>query len=305
MTRSWTIDSPAHHEFGGPDDPVTHVSATLVSGRVDVVTHGGVGTAHCEVHDLDGPPVSATYESGRFRLDGHKDGQGQLFGAVKELVLGSGRRSARVTLTVPAGTRVTLNTVGADVLVAGVRGDVTVNTVSGRVRLSDVDGVVDVKTVSGEVEAHAPTGQLRVKTVSGGITVDEGRPRTVKVATVSGTTALDLRGGSSLVTINAGASDVTLRLPRGCGYDVTATSGSGHVVVDGHTLSGGSSGEKGGHRSEGDRSFAVKARTASGDIVVLRADAPDTSGASIQDVTPSQRRDRPHGSDGPGLWEGP
>lgn len=290
MTRTWTIDSPARHDVGGPDEPVTDVTATLVSGRIDVVSRADSDTLHCEVHDVAGLPITASFESGRFRLDGHKDGQGQLFGAVKDLVMGSGRRSARVTLSVPPGVGVTLNTVGADVLVAGVGGDVSITTVSGRVRLGEVGGRVDVKTVSGQVEAQAPTGELRARTVSGDITVEDGRPRAVKVATVSGAILLDLRGRSTLVTVNAGTSDVTLRLPRGCGYDVTATSGSGHVVVDGHTLSGGAAGEKGGHRSEGDRAIAVKARTASGNIVVLRADGAAPS--DVQDVRPSERAGR-------------
>lgn len=289
MDQTWSIDSPTSREVGGPQEPVTHVTVTVVGGRVDVVGRPEPGPVHLEVHDVAGPPLTGTLSAGRFRLDGHKDSQGQVFGVLKDLVLGGRAPTARITLTVPRGTRVSVTSAGADVLVAGVAADVSVTTVSGLVRLLEVDGRADVKTVSGEIESHSPNGELRAKTVSGDITVGGGNPRAVRISSMSGATVIDLHHSPALITTNSVSGDVTVRLPHGRGYDVTASSSSGHVVVDGQTLSSGPNAEKGGHRSEGDRGIAVKSRTMSGNVVVLRGEDLAQTRSSLQDVRPSDR----------------
>lgn len=299
VDRTWEIDEPKASEIGGVGEPLKAVAVTLVSGRLDIVSHGGQGSARYEVHEVAGRPLAASFAGGTLRLEQHKDPRGQLLETLKGFLGGNRHVTARITLTVPTGTRVQVNTVSADVLVGGVGGDVTVNTVSGALSLTRLSGRIDAKTVSSNVDAGQLSGELKSKTVSGRLTVDDSTLRSAKIATVSGAVLLDLRGGSSLVTVNGVSSDVTVRIPAGAGYDVSATSTSGHVVVDGQTLSGGTSGEKGGHRSEGDRHFAMKARTVSGNIVVLRGEPTSTGTVfgsdagylegDVQDVRPSQR----------------
>ena len=313
MRRTWEIAGASSEVVGGAGEPVRSVALTLVAGRVDVVAQPGTDSARYEVHDVTGLPLVASWDDGQLRLEHHKELQGHLLDVVKGFLTSTRPLSATITLTVPAGARVTVNTVNASVFVAGVEGDVSINTVSGATSLSRLAGRVDVKTVSSGIEASGLRGELKSKTVSGRLTVDDSPLRSAKIATVSGAVLLDLSGASCLVTANGVSGDVTVRLPSGSGFDVTGASTSGHVVVDGHTLSGGSTGEKGGHRSEGDRTFAIKARTVSGNVVVLRDTPlgawPEAPGAGtrplrdgdgddagthdadgVQDVRPSDRR---------------
>ena len=285
MARTWQIDRPVVQELGGVGEPVTAVHVVLFGGRIDVVAHPGRGSVRLDVQDVLGRPLGVSLSDGALRVEQHKEPGSPLLDLLKGLFT-TGSSSARVTLTVPAGAKVSVSTVSADVLVGAVQGDVSINTVSGAVSLSRLAGRVDVKTVSSAVDAAGLSGELKSKSVSGHLTVDESALRSAKLATVSGPLVLDLVGTAGLVTANAVSADITIRIPDGAGYDVTAASQSGHVVVDGQTLSGGAEAEKGGHRFEGDRSFAVKARTASGNIVVLREDGirvgtlgADTSGA--------------------------
>lgn len=290
MGRTWQIDRPAVEEVGGAGEPVRAVHVVLLGGRVDVVAHAGRGSVRLDVQEVLGRPLGVSLSDGTLRVEQHKE-PGLPFLEMVKGFFAAGASSTRLTLTVPAGAKVSVTTVSADALVGGVTGDVTVNTVSGAVSLSRLTGRVDVRTVSSPVDAACLGGELRSKSVSGRLTVDESALRSAKLATVSGPLILDLVGSTGLVTANAVSGDVTIRIPDGAGYDVTAASQSGHVVVDGHTLSGGAEAEKGGHRFEGDRTFAIKARTVSGNVVVLRggSDRPDAVPESADPAGPLPR----------------
>ena len=194
MTRTWPIDAPSCQEVGDPGERIHSVSVTLVGGRLDVVAHEGARGIRYDVHEVTGRPLTAMYDSGSFRLEQHRDPQGRWWETVKGLASGSRDVVAAVTLTVPPGTRVTVHTVSAEVLVGGVGGAVTVNTVSGPVGLARLAGRVDVRTVGGDVRAAGLTGELRTKTVSGRVTVDGSALRAARLGTVSG--AVDLLLGS-------------------------------------------------------------------------------------------------------------
>lgn len=303
MNGTWQIDRPQTQEYGATSGPVHTVTVGLVSGRLDVVAQPGRASVRCDVQDVQGRPLSVSSTGGALRIEHHKDSNGQLFDMVKSF-LATGRSSkVRLTLTVPAGTKVSVNTVAADVLVGGVDGEVSINTVSGSVSLSRLGGRVDVKTVSGAVDASGLRGELKSKSVSGRVTVDGSALRSAKLGTVSGPVLLDLAGNAGLITASGMSGDITVRIPAGSGYDVTAGSQSGHVVVDGETLSGGSGSDKGGHRAEGDRAFAMKLRSVSGNVVVLcDGDERDEQAASpfvvagegsgdVQDVRPAHPAD--------------
>lgn len=268
------IDSPVVREFDNPKS----VSVTLLGGGVDIVAAPGTTTARLEVRELTGPPLTVTWSDRALKIEQMRDSEGQVWGLLKSL-LGGGvgeRPRARLTLTLPDDTAVSVKTVSADVLSGGSHGNVSVYTVSGGVTLDRPTGAVDVATVSGDVECASPSGELKVKTVSGGVTVQDAVLRTTRLNSVSGRMILDLRHGPTLVTANTVSGELSIRLPAGSGFDATVGSASGHVVVDGEPLI--EDGKRGGHRYTGDRSVAIKARTVSGDLVVLRRDA-GTAGA--------------------------
>lgn len=302
MGQSWEVTGPDRRDIGSSSDPIRSVSITLVGGSVDVVSHASGDVMHYEVGEVEGPALHVSTERGTVAISQVRQPGAALTDTLKSF-LTTHRRRVRMSVSVPEGTKVTVNTVGADVLVGGLTGPVGVNTVSGAVRLTELSGRTDVKTASGAIDGSALRGELLTKTVSGATTLEATRLRSAKLATVEGPILLDLVSPSCLVTANTVSSDVTLRIPAGAGYDVTASSASGHVVVDGHTLSGGPDREKGGHRGEGDRSVAAKVRSVSGNIVVLREDAGarpvvDAGLGEVQDEIRS-RPDTHLGPDGP------
>lgn len=306
------IESPTTRDFERPKS----VTVTVVSGSVDVIASPHTRQATLEVHELTGPPLATSWTGGALKLEQLKDADGQVWGALKSFLGGAGeshnRPRVRLTLSVPDDTSVSVRTVSADVLSGGSHGPVTVYTVSGDVTLDHPTGRIDVTTVSGDVDCASPSGELKAKTVSGDITVRDAVLRSARVNSVSGRTILDLRHGPALVTANSVSGEVSVRMPADSGYDASVASTSGHVVVDGEPLL--EDGKRGGHRYAGDRSVAVKARTVTGDLVVLRragdhtgpATGPvigDTWGApsDIQDDVPGQDR---RGSGGPDAGTG-
>lgn len=290
------IDHPHQQSFGGADQAVGSVSVVIPAGSIDVVTHADPHCAHLSVHEVAGAPISVTFEAGVLKVEQFKDADGQVWGALKGFLGGTfgaafGASTAnllgRVTLTVPTSVKVSVKSVTADVLVGGVEAGVGVHTVSGAITLDRLTGNVDVNTVSGDAEAASCTGELKVKTVAGRVTVQDSALRSCKLNSVSGSAAIDLSTGPSLITANAVSGDLTIRMPAHTGYDATVASTSGHVVVDGHNL-GSQDGKRGGRSHEGDRSVAIKARTVSGNIVVLRTgdDEPTGTGPVVAEPHP-------------------
>jgi tripartite-type tricarboxylate transporter receptor subunit TctC len=62
-----------------------------------------------------------------------------------------------------------------------------------------------------------------------------------------------------------------VRIPPGGGFDVTARTASGQVVIDGRKVTIPGSNRPGGQMSDGDKALGVKAHSVSGNVVVLRA----------------------------------
>lgn len=301
------IDQPRHETFGDADQQVVSVSVVVPAGSIDVVTHADPSSARLDVHEVAGAPIAVTFEAGVLKVEQFKDADGQVWGALKGFLGGTfgaafGASAAnllgRVTLTVPTSVKVAVKTVTADVLVGGVAGDVGVHSVSGAVTLDRLTGNVDANTVSGDAEAASCTGELKVRTVAGRITVQDSTLRSCKLNSVSGSAVIDLRTGPSLITANAVSGDLTIRMPAHMGYDATVASTSGHVVVDGQNLRS-ENGKRGGHSHEGDRCVAIKARTVSGNVVILRDGEQEPTGHGhivaephpgmhdVQDVRPS------------------
>ncbi|GAB47053.1 DUF4097 family beta strand repeat-containing protein [Mobilicoccus pelagius] len=299
------VSTPAVRDFARPRS----VTVTIVGGSVDVIAAPLTEDARLEVPELSGPPLTVTWTDGALKIEQVRGSDGQLWSGLKAMLSGlgsgSGTARARLTLTVPDEAAVSVRTVGADVLVGGTQ-SATVYTATGSVALDRPTGCADVTTASGSVDAASPSGELRVKTVSGDITVQDAVLRSTRLNTVSGRALLDLRHGPSLVTANSVSGEVCVRLPAGSGYDATVASSTGHVVVAGEPLV--EDGNRGGHRYGGDRSVVIKARTMTGDLLVLHRDArlgttPGPGGPVIGDPTPGtsgiQDDVRPGGSTWP------
>lgn len=283
--HSWTTTSNTTRTID--DGQARSVTVNIVGGRINVVAGTPGSTAvELQISDVRGQAVSVGDDGGALRIEQYKAPGGDLVQSVKAWFTTRAPITSNITLTVPPATQVLVRTLSAPVVVSGLTGRVGINTATGPVTLSSLPGTVDVKTASGDVTASGFTGELKAKTVSGRLTVIDSTPKSVRGNSVTGATMLDLRSGT-LVTANSVSGDITLRAPSGQGYDITAQSASGHVVADGMTLTGGEDGSRGGHRHEGDRSLAVKARSVSGNIVLVRGDSagPVLTGMNTDSVT--------------------
>jgi hypothetical protein len=270
MTQEWQIDGPKVLDIGGEFETVKKLKLGLVSGRADIVTHDDSPTARVEVHEVDGQPLLVTWDGSTLQISHVKDKNGNLWESVKALGQDKGRRSARVSISVPATTDISASTVSAETLITGVRARVKASTVTGAITLDDITGNVDANTVSGDIECHALSGDFKGNTVSGELTVQASRLGQINLNTVSADVTLDLTDGRAQIQSYSVSGDVTVRIPRGGGFDVAARTAAGQVVIDGQSMHGNAQHQRGGMLSEGDKALVVKANSVSGNVVVLR-----------------------------------
>lgn len=271
MSEQWLVDGPRVIDVGGEGERVRSLVVALVGGHVDVVTHDDSPTARVEVSQVDGLPVRVSWDGKRLKVMHTKDAGESVLDALRRVFEAMGRTSAVVSVSVPAQTKVTVNTVTAAAVVSGLRKGVKANTVSGSVTVSDIEGPVGVNNVSGAVECVDLHGDARLVTVSGGVTVQSSDLPHAKLNTVSGEIVLDLLNGRADIASNSVSGDVTIRAPF-TGYAVTGNSAGGQVVVDGQSLGRPQSRGAGasGSLRGGDESLAICANSVTGNITILR-----------------------------------
>ena len=285
MAQEWQIDGPKVVDIGNENETVGNLRLNLIAGRVDIVTHDDSPTARLEVHEVSGQPLQVSWDGWTLKINHlmHKDGG--VWDSMMSLGLDKSKRSARISISVPATTKINASTVSAEVLINGARASVKTNTVTGPLTLDDIVGDVDANTVSGDIECHGLEGDFTGNSISGALTVQASRLRQTKVNTVTGEMTLDLTDSGAQIQSNSVAGDITVRIPQGGGYDVTAHTASGHVVIDGQSMDGDMPHQHGGRLSDGDKALVIKANSVSGNVVVLRTtDIQDTvDDTTIQD----------------------
>ncbi|MFR9789104.1 DUF4097 family beta strand repeat-containing protein [Streptomyces sp. MB22_4] len=261
----WSVAEPQKLTF---DTPVDTVQVRIAGGTVNVV---GVeeGPARLEVSDIKGPPLTVTQE-GEVLTVGYDDLTWQ--GFTKLLDRGSLRRSAVVSLTVPADTRVEVGAVGAGAVVSGIRGATVVRGVTGDTALVGLSGPVQANTVSGNLEAQAVTGELRFTSVSGDLTVIEGSGPSVRADSLSGSMIVDLDPeGPTDVHLTSVSGEIAIRLPHPADAEVEANTASGRIsnAFEGLRVHG----QWGAHKITGRLGAGtgrLRATTVSGAIALLR-----------------------------------
>ena len=137
----------------------------------------------------------------------------------------------RYEVTVPAGTRVLMQSASGDISVSGTRGEIDARSASGDVQISDAADRVSVHTISGEIQASRIAGNLSVETVSGDLQIDRVAGD-VDVATVSGEISLsDIR--SKYVKANTTSGEVQYQgtVDDGGRYDFHSHSGGVRVSL--------------------------------------------------------------------------
>ncbi|GGV25165.1 DUF4097 family beta strand repeat-containing protein [Streptomyces griseoflavus] len=264
------------------DAPVTELHVRIVNGTVNVVGTDE-GPARLEVSEIEGPPLVVTQKDGTLTV-AYDDLPWK--GFLKWLDHKGWRRSAVVSLAVPAQTRVEVGVVGAAAVVSGIRGPAAVKGVAGDTTLVSLSGPVRADTVSGSVEAQSVTGDLRFASVSGDLTVVEGSGPSVRADTVSGSMIVDLApDGPTDIKLTSVSGEIAIRMPDPADAEVEANTASGAIsnAFDDLRVQG----LWGAHKLTGRLgagSGKLRATTVSGSIALLRRppreDEPDPRDAS-------------------------
>ncbi|MFY4723764.1 DUF4097 family beta strand repeat-containing protein [Streptomyces sp. LaBMicrA B280] len=266
----WSVAEPQKLTF---EAPVSTLQVRIAGGTVNVMGTEE-GPARLEVSDIEGPPLLVTHENGVLTV-GYEDLTWQ--GFTKFLDRKRWRRSAVVSLAVPADARVEVGTVGAGAVISGVRGPAVVRGVTGDTALVGLSGPVQANTVSGNLEAQAVTGELRFTSVSGDLTVVEGSGPVVRADSVSGSMIVDLDPeGPTDVHLTSVSGEIAIRLPHPADAEVEANTASGRIsnAFDGLRVHG----QWGAHKITGRLGAGtgrLRATTVSGAIALLRR--PDRS----------------------------
>ncbi|WP_157880663.1 DUF4097 family beta strand repeat-containing protein [Streptomyces sp. Root1310] len=261
----WSVAEPRKLSF---DEPVSELRVRIVDGTVNIVGTDE-GPARLEISRIEGPPLMVSHHDGNLTV-AYEDLPWK--GFLKWLDRKGWRRSAVVSLAVPAGTRVEVGVVSAGAVVSGIDGRAEVKGVNGDTTLVGLAGPVRTDTVSGSVDAQALTGDLHFNSVSGDLTVVEAGS-SVKADSVSGSMIVDLDPTSRPTTIDltSVSGEIAIRLPHPADARVEANTASGSVSnafedlrVSGHWGAKRITGRLGAGNG------SLKATTVSGSIALLR-----------------------------------
>ncbi|MFF7314931.1 DUF4097 family beta strand repeat-containing protein [Streptomyces sp. NPDC008137] len=260
------------------DESVSDLHVRLVNGTVNVVG-SDEGSARLEISEIEGPPLVVTQQDGTLTV-AYEDLPWK--GFLKWLDHKGRRRSAVVSLAVPASTRVEVGVVGAAAVVSGIQGPSVVKGVTGDTTLVGLSGPVRADTVSGSLEAQDVTGDLRFHSVSGDLTVVEGSGPSVRAESVSGSMIIDLDpDGPTDVRLTSVSGEIAIRLPYPADAEVEANTASGAIsnAFDGLRVHG----QWGAHKITGRLGAgngSLRATTVSGSIALLRRPAGEDEGES-------------------------
>ncbi|HEX5561979.1 MAG TPA: DUF4097 family beta strand repeat-containing protein [Nocardioidaceae bacterium] len=272
MSEQWTVAGPRVIEVGGEGDVPKEVRIRLVGGHASVVAQDDLDSVRVEVSAVKGRDLIVTWSHGVLEISHPSLKWENLFEGFRTYF---GREDrAEVSVAVPRSVVVRLGTVTGDGLVSGTNLPAHVKTVSGRIIVDGVHGHVDAKTVSGSIEVRDQHGVFTGDTVSGSLTVQAVAMPQLRAKSVSGSLSIDLGTAPATLAATTVSGDVTVRVPADSGFDVDAKTVSGEVVAGGERLAG-KPGNNGGRISRGDKAVHLVAKTVSGDVTLLHADAAE------------------------------
>jgi DUF4097 and DUF4098 domain-containing protein YvlB len=286
-----------HWDFPG-SDPID-ASVDLASGRV-ILNAGPVSATTVDVAPsrfsrnaeklID--EVRAGFDHGRLEVTGPR-----------RTGLFRGHAAFDVTITLPEGSRAMARTASADITCSGELGSLDAHTASGDITVARVTGHLQAETSSGDIRLDE-TGTAEIRTASGDVRLtwarDDVSVRTASgdvtisnaAADVAGTTASgDFRLASvarGSTEVSTASGDVVVGVNPGVGVYLDLSSATGSVT---------SQLEETGPSD--DVALGVRARTASGDIRIIRAavagpprardDAPAPEPVPAIEPTPAAR----------------
>jgi len=135
---------------------------------------------------------------------------------------------ATLTLKVPKGARLVVETVSAEILVDGVRGEQRLESVSGSVETRAYDQPVSLHAVSGEITVSGSGGKAALTTENiSGTTIVSGIRGSYEGQTVSGTIDASVAAVERLhIETVSGDADIKAELGAAARADMESVSGS-------------------------------------------------------------------------------
>jgi DUF4097 and DUF4098 domain-containing protein YvlB len=180
-----------------------------------------------------GTRVETSTEAGRFVVRVRYPQRKTLHASLSQLFKGEfdlPRVEIRLSLEVPPGLPVDLETTSGDLETSGLAGAQSLQTTSGDIEVNAAAAFLSITTTSGNVMASG-SGRAQVRSVSGDVTVDVARGP-LDIRTTSGD--INLSGVTDSLGLSSVSGDIQVdRAPRGLNAGTT----SGSIVVAG--LAGG------------------------------------------------------------------
>ena len=154
--------------------------------------------------------------------------------------------SVAYTVTAPAGTRVSVQTITGTVTLSGIKGETSVNTTTGAIDIAQAGALTSAHSVTGRLVIRDSQGDaLDVGTMSGQVQLTNVKARRLEVNAVVGPITLhEIQAGGAEVTSMSGEIEYSGAVAPGGRYEFQAHSGeirlalSGSFDFEGRTFSG-------------------------------------------------------------------
>lgn len=181
---------------------------------------------------------------------------------------------ADLELKVPAGCRLEVSTVSADIDVQQLKGEARLETVSGELQVSAEGPSLRAQTVSGDLTIRSAGKRVDANSVSGDLSATLPALLDGELETVSGKVHIDADlAAAGRLEAQTVSGDVELRLPGGVGADFDVRTFSGEISNDFGQEVRRSGEHHSGHElrfSNGSGSARVNIKTHSGDVRLLK-----------------------------------
>ena len=288
-TKTFRLGSAGSLSLGNIAGDITVTRASGPDTTVEIVKTAHGRDANDARDLLQIVTVDATERNGRAEVKTNYPGRDEM--------RRNNRRNLNVsvdyTVTAPAGTHISIESISGSVKITDIKGDVSANTVSGDVRISGAARVASAKTVSGTVEIVDAQGDgtLDSSSVSGDVILRRVSARRIDAGTVSGNVRLEdvqcervnasttsagiffsgVLARNGRYQIHAFSGDVRLQLSGNTGFEVDAQTFSGQIRSDDFPVT--SRGRISRHSlngTYGDGSAVLNVSTFSGSIVVSK-----------------------------------
>lgn len=225
--------------------------ATLQGDTTVTVSRG----ARLDVSVHNGSVTVRTWNRDAVRVTSDDDRSPRVTVGAGIVSVGPGGRhgpgSADLVLNVPVWMPLSVNGVGLDITVEGVKGganletvqgDVMVRNVEGTLSLQSVDGAVTLEGAVGRVSAQSVnddvilknvTGEIRAESTNGDVRLERVRSASVEATTINGDVTFDgpVREGGRY-NLNTHNGDVWMTVPEGTSASVSVSTFNGSFESD-------------------------------------------------------------------------